>query len=220
MSIVVADRLGKAYGDQEVFSQASFRIEWGDRIGLVGPNGSGKSSLLRIVAACDEWYEGALTRRRDLKIGLLAQEPRGSDRRAARALLQTALADVRAAEAELERLAAAIASSADEPARNRLIARYDRRQADFERLGGYEAPRRLEETLRHLRLPEASWDAPVASLSGGQRTRLHLGFLILSRPQLLLLDEPTNYLDAASLPWLRQTLAAWPGSVVVVSKSH
>lgn len=217
MSIVVADRLGKVYGDQEVFSQATFRIEWGDRIGLVGPNGSGKSSLLRIIAACDELYEGALTRRRDLKTGLLAQEPQGSDRRAARELLQTALADVRAAEADLERLAAAIAASGDEPARHRLIARYDRRQADFERLGGYEAPRRLEETLRRLRLPEASWDAPVASLSGGQRTRLHLGFLILSRPQLLLLDEPTNYLDAASLPWLRKALAAWPGSVVTVS---
>lgn len=220
MSVVVAAQLEKRYGDQLVFSQVAFRIEWGDCIGLVGPNGSGKSTLMRIIAGQDDLYGGQMSRSRRLTIGCLEQEPLGSDRRTVLALLDSAFADLHALGHALEELAVDIEACPDERERQALLDTYGRRQAEFEHRGGYDTERRLQETLRHLRIPEQVWHAPVSSLSGGQRTRLHLGFLILSRPQLLLLDEPTNYLDAVSMPWLVQVLAAWQGSLVIISHSH
>lgn len=217
MSLIVASGLEKRYGDQIVFDQLDFRIEQKDRIGLVGPNGSGKSSLLRIMARQDEMFEGRLQSRQGLTLGYLEQEPLGADRRTVFALLDTAFADVHALGRELDQLTLAIETCADEGQRQALITRYGRMQEEYQERGGYDTDRSIEETLVNLRIPRQAWQEPVARLSGGQRTRVHLGYLILQRPQLLLLDEPTNYLDVASMPWLERTLQNWPGSIVLVS---
>ncbi len=217
MSLIVASDLEKRYGDQIVFQQLDFRIEGKDRIGLVGPNGSGKSSLLRIIARRDDMFAGQLHYSQNLTLGYLEQEPLGADRRTAFALLDTAFADIHALGQELERLALAIETCTEQRQQQALITEYGRRQEEYQERGGYDTERRIEETLLNLRLPRRAWREPIASLSGGQRTRVHLGYLLLQEPQLLLLDEPTNYLDATSMPWLERILRNWPGSLVVVS---
>ena len=217
MSIIVATNLEKRYGDQLVFGDLGLRVEWGDRIGLVGPNGSGKSSLIRIIAGQDDMYAGDLYRSQGLTIGCLEQEPLGADRRTVRNLLDAAFADLHRMATRLEELTEKLARPAADADHRRWLEEYGRLQAEYEAQGGYDIGRSVEEVLRHLWIAESAWDRPVSSLSGGQRTRVHLGFLLLSRPQLLLLDEPTNHLDRASMPWLAQTLQAWEGSVVMVS---
>ena len=217
MTIVVADRLEKRYGDDLVFSKVSFRVEWGDRIGLIGPNGSGKSTLLRIVAGQDDLFDGTLVRSQGLGSGYLLQELPGTERRSVLDFLNSAHVAVHRLEARLEDLAVQLSES-HLPARHAaLLEEYGDLQAEVERRGGYDTERRTLEALQGLRIPREVWDEPVSSLSGGQRTRLHLGKLILARPQLLLLDEPTNYLDSLSLPWLTSVLAKWPGSLIMVS---
>ncbi len=217
MSLVVASDLEKRYGDQIVFHQLDFRIEGNDRIGLVGPNGSGKSSLLRILAQRDVMYAGRMWSCQGLTLGYLEQEPLGADRRPVFALLNTAFDAVHTLGRQLEQLTQAIESCADSDQRQDLITEYGQRQMEYEERGGYDTERSIEEALRNLRIPQRAWHEPVAQLSGGQRTRVHLGYLLLQQPQLLLLDEPSNYVDAATMPWLERCLQNWPGSLVVVS---
>lgn len=217
MSVVVADQLEKRYGDDLVFSKVSLRVEWGDRVGLIGPNGSGKSSLMRIVAGHDDLFEGTLVRSNGLISGYMVQEPPGTERRSVLEFLNSAHAATHELENQLVELAVKLAESHPPSMHQELLKEYGVLQTDLERRGGYDTERRTLEALQGLRIPEGNWEDPVSSLSGGQRTRLHLGKLILSRPQLLLLDEPTNYLDSQSLPWLLGMLANWPGSVIVIS---
>ena len=217
MTIVVTDQLEKRYGDDLVFSKVSVRVEWGDRIGLIGPNGSGKSTLMRIVAGQDDLFEGTLVRSQGLSSGYLLQEPPGTERRAVLDFMNAAHTEVHRLEEQLEHLATNLAESHTATQHQELLQKYDGLQAELERRGGYDTERRTLETLQGLRIPKESWKEPVSSLSGGQRTRLHLGQIILTRPQLLLLDEPTNYLDVQSLPWLYSVLANWPGSVITIS---
>ncbi len=217
MSLVIASELEKRYGDQIVFRYLDFRIEANDRIGLVGPNGSGKSSLLRIIAQRDDMYTGHLQSRKGLTRGFLEQEPLGSDQRSVFALLDTAFDDVHLLGRELEEITRAIEVCPEPERRQNLISQYGHKQEVYLERGGYDTVRSIEETLLNLRIPRSAWQEPVASLSGGQRTRVHLGYLLLQKPELLLLDEPTNYLDVNSMPWLERTLQNWPGSIVLVS---
>ena len=220
MSVVVGRSLEKRYGDDLVFTNLDFAIGQGDRIGLVGPNGSGKSSLLRAIGGLDDYFEGQLTYSRDLTIGYLAQEPPGTIRLPVLEFLRSAFRELEELGRQLESLTTELETGVEGPRHEELLERYARVQVVFEAQGGYTMDSRLEETLANLRIPESSWQSPVSDLSGGQRTRLHLGHVLLEQPQLLLLDEPTNYLDAASLPWLIRTLKDWPGSVIVVSHNH
>ncbi len=217
MTIVVADQLEKRYGHDLVFHKVSFRVEWGDRIGLIGPNGSGKSTLLRIVAGQDDLFDGTVVRSQGLGSGYLLQELPGTERRSVRDFLNSAHAAVYRLETRLEEVAGQLAEAPPAARHAALLEEYGNLQAEMERRGGYDTERRTLEVLQGLRMPPQVWDEPVSSLSGGQRTRLHLGKLVLARPQLLLLDEPTNYLDAPSLPWLTGVLAKWPGSLILVS---
>ncbi len=217
MTIAVADQLEKRYGADLVFHKVSFRVEWGDRIGLIGPNGSGKSTLLRIVAGQDDMFDGSLVHSQGLDVGYLRQELPGTERRSVLEFLDSAHAAVHRLENRLEVLGAQLTEFPAAAAHQALLAEYGDLQAEMERRGGYDTERRTREALQGLRIPREVWDNPVSSLSGGQRTRLHLGKLILERPQLLLLDEPTNYLDTLSLPWLIGVLTKWSGALVLVS---
>ncbi len=220
MSVVVGRSLEKRYGNDLVFTGLDFAIGQGDRIGLVGPNGSGKSSLLRAIGGLDDYFDGQLIHSRELTIGYLAQEPPGTIRLPVLDFLRSAFRELAELGRQLENLTTELETGVEEPRHEELLERYARVQASFETRGGYTMDSRLEETLANLRIPESSWQSPVSDLSGGQRTRLHLGHVLLEQPRLLLLDEPTNYLDEVSLPWLIRTLKNWSGSVVVVSHSH
>jgi len=185
----------------------------GAKIGVLGLNGAGKSTLLRIMAGIDTEIEGEARPQPGIRVGYLPQEPQLDPNKDVRGNVEEAVADVKAALAGLEEVYAAYAEpDADFDA---LAAR----QAELENIvtaqDGHNLERTLEIAADALRLPP--WDADVATLSGGERRRVALCRLLLSKPDMLLLDEPTNHLDAESVAWLERFLHDYPGTVVAVT---
>ena len=181
----------------------------GAKIGVLGLNGSGKSTLLKIMAGVDDNYEGDVIRMPGIKVGYLEQEPKLDPGKTVRATVEEALGDVAAAKKRLEEVYAAYS----EP-----DADFDRlaeEQAKLEALVNAGGADELEVAADALRLPD--WDSPIEVLSGGEKRRVALCRLLLSKPDLLLLDEPTNHLDAESVEWLEQYLQRFPGTVVAVT---
>jgi sulfate-transporting ATPase len=184
----------------------------GAKIGVLGLNGSGKSTLLRIMAGEDTNYEGEVIRMPGMRIGYLPQEPQLDSAKTVRECVEEALGEVAAAKKRLEEVYAA----------------YSEPDADFDKLAeeqaklealinasGADSDHALEVAADALRLPP--WEAKVDVLSGGEKRRVALCRLLLSKPDLLLLDEPTNHLDAESVEWLEQFLQRFPGTVVAVT---
>ncbi len=197
---------------RQIIKDISLSFFQGAKIGLLGLNGAGKSTVLRIMAGVEEEYEGEVTRQPGIRIGYLPQEPRLEGDRTVREEVESALGEVTEAQRRLEEVYAAYAAP----------------DADFEKLAeeqarleaviaaaGADTGNALEIAADALRLPP--WDARVAHLSGGEKRRVALCKLLLSKPDMLLLDEPTNHLDAESVEWLEQFLARFPGTVVAVT---
>ncbi len=208
------DGVSKAYGGQELLRDCTWRIGRGERIGLVGPNGAGKTTLCRILAEVEEPDAGRVHRDTGVTVGYLLQEVTGG---AERTVLAEALAgfdEVWRLEGELESLAARMAGPGAEPG---LTDRYGEIQHRFEALGGYRLEADAKVILSGLGFGPEAVHRPLAEFSGGWRMRAALARLLLLRPDLLLLDEPTNHLDLESLGWLENFLAAYEGSVVIVS---
>ncbi|QMT30644.1 energy-dependent translational throttle protein EttA [Alysiella filiformis] len=187
----------------------------GAKIGLLGLNGAGKSTVLRIMAGVDKEFEGEAIPMSGLKIGYLPQEPELDPEKTVREEVESGLGEVVAAQKRLEEVYAAYAEPdadfdalAEEQARLEAII-----AAGSSSSGGAE--HELEIAADALRLPE--WDAKIAHLSGGEKRRVALCKLLLSKPDMLLLDEPTNHLDAESVEWLEQFLVRFPGTVVAVT---
>jgi len=185
----------------------------GAKIGVLGLNGAGKSTLLRIMAGVDTEYEGEARPQPGIRIGYLPQEPQLDPAKDVRGNVEDGVAEIKQALARLEEIYAAYAEpDADFDA---LAAE----QAELENLvqaaDGHNLDRTLEIAAEALRLPP--WDADVTRLSGGERRRVALCRLLLSRPDMLLLDEPTNHLDAESVAWLERFLHEYPGTVVAVT---
>jgi sulfate-transporting ATPase len=181
----------------------------GAKIGVLGLNGSGKSTLLRIMAGADDNYEGEVIRMPGIKVGYLAQEPALPKDATVREAVEEAAGETAAAKKRLEEIYAAYS----EP-----DADFDKlaeEQAKLEALVNAGGADELEVAADALRLPE--WNAKVEILSGGEKRRVALCRLLLSKPDLLLLDEPTNHLDAESVEWLEQYLQRFPGTVVAVT---
>lgn len=184
----------------------------GAKIGLLGLNGSGKSTLLKIMAGIDKDFEGEVTPMPDLKIGHLPQEPQLNPEQTVREAVQEGLGDIVSAQQKLDAIYAAYAEpDADFDA---LAAEQTRLEAIIATSGG-DTAQQMEVAADALRLPE--WEAIIKSLSGGEKRRVALCRLLLSKPDMLLLDEPTNHLDAESVEWLEQFLVRFPGTVVAVT---
>jgi energy-dependent translational throttle protein EttA len=185
----------------------------GAKIGLLGLNGSGKSTLLKIMAGVDKDYEGECTPMPDLNIGYLPQEPQLDSSLSVREAVQEGLGEAISAQQQLEAIYAAYAEpDADF---DTLAAEQSRLEAILIAQGGDNLTQQMEIAADALRLPE--WDAPIQHLSGGEKRRVALCRLLLSKPDMLLLDEPTNHLDAESVEWLEQFLARFTGTVVAVT---
>lgn len=214
MSILVADRISKSYGAQDVFLEVSLQIARGDRIALVGPNGHGKTTLLRILGGLEPPSSGAVSRAKGLTIGYL---PQIADLDATRTLYEEALTAFQPLLDMQEELRRLEARMADPREREEVMERYGELQARFELLGGYEYPHKIEHVLLGVGFSAEEFSMPLSLLSGGQKTRALLARLLLQQPDLLLLDEPTNHLDLASIEWLEEHLAQWPGTFVVVA---
>ncbi|UOO78263.1 energy-dependent translational throttle protein EttA [Neisseria sp. Dent CA1/247] len=187
----------------------------GAKIGLLGLNGAGKSTVLRIMAGVDKEFEGEAVPMSGIKIGYLPQEPELDPEKTVREEVESGLGEVAAAQKRLEEVYAAYADPdadfdalAEEQGRLEAII-----AAGSSSGGGME--HELEIAADALRLPE--WDAKIGNLSGGEKRRVALCKLLLSKPDMLLLDEPTNHLDAESVEWLEQFLVRFPGTVVAVT---
>lgn len=214
MSIVVADRIAKSYGPQDLFWDISCSIARGDRIALVGRNGTGKSTLLRILAGLEPPSSGRVYRARGLRIGFLPQEATLEGDRPLWQEMMTAFESLRTLEARLHELEVEMA----DPARTgAALAVYGPLRERFEQMGGYTFQDRARHVLMGLGFPPQEHEMPLAHLSGGQKTRALLARLLLESPDLLLLDEPTNHLDLRAIEWLEGYLNSWPGTVVLVA---
>ena len=214
MPLVDLDIIHKAYGANEVIRGASWRIEPGDRIGLVGLNGCGKTTLFRLILGDVLPDRGRVHKQRDLRIGYLPQEPA---LRGEATVLTTALEgfqgllDLRRRLTDLEHQ---IAAGQDGEA---SLNQYGQLRERFEREGGYALDARAKAILFGLGFREDDLDQPSNLLSGGQKNRLALAQLLAGQPDVLLLDEPTNHLDLNAIEWLEGFLASCDGTCVVVS---
>ena len=187
----------------------------GAKIGLLGLNGAGKSTVLRIMAGVDKEFEGEAVPMGGIKIGYLPQEPELDPEKTVREEVESGLGEVAAAQKRLEEVYAEYANpDADFDALAEEQGRLEAIIAAGSSTGG-GAEHELEIAADALRLPE--WDAKIGNLSGGEKRRVALCKLLLSKPDMLLLDEPTNHLDAESVEWLEQFLVRYPGTVVSVT---
>lgn len=187
----------------------------GAKIGLLGLNGAGKSTVLRIMAGVDKEFEGEAVPMGGIKIGYLPQEPELDPEKTVREEVESGLGEVAAAQKRLEEVYAEYANpDADFDALAEEQSRLEAIIAAGSSTGG-GAEHELEIAADALRLPE--WDAKIGNLSGGEKRRVALCKLLLSKPDMLLLDEPTNHLDAESVEWLEQFLVRFPGTVVAVT---
>jgi ATP-binding cassette subfamily F protein 3 len=212
MSILRLEGIHREVGTFVILDHITAAIALGDRIGLVGPNGAGKTTLLRIAAGLDEPDGGSVSRKRDLSIGMLAQEAHLDSAFMAapdvRSAVRHGAAGLEAMAIELETMEHA--GRAAEPA-------YESLQHRFEALGGYTLDQRVDEALSGLGFSEADKARAPSSLSGGEQTRATLARLVIASPDLLFLDEPTNHLDLGALEWLEDNLRRRAGSLLVAS---
>lgn len=212
--VFTMNRLGKIVPPKrQILRDISLSFFPGAKIGVLGLNGAGKSTLLRIMAGVDTEFEGEARPQPDLNIGYLPQEPELDDNKDVRANVEDGLRHIVDAREELDKVYAAYAEpDADFDA---LAKRQGELEAILESAGGHELERQMEIAADALRLPP--WDADVSKLSGGERRRVALCRLLLSKPDMLLLDEPTNHLDALSVAWLEKFLEEFNGTVVAIT---
>jgi ATP-binding cassette ChvD family protein len=206
-------KVRKAHGDKVILDDVTLAFLPGAKIGVVGPNGAGKSSVLKIMAGLDTASNGDAVLTPGYSVGILLQEPRLDESKDVRGNVEEAVAETRGLLLRFEEVSAAMGEpDADF---DTLLAEQGDLLEKIEHVNGWELDSTIEQAMDALRCPPA--DAPVDTLSGGEKRRVALCALLLSQPDLLLLDEPTNHLDAESVDWLEQHLAKYAGTVLVVT---
>jgi sulfate-transporting ATPase len=207
-------RVGKIVPPKrQILKDISLSFFPGAKIGVLGLNGSGKSTVLKIMAGLDKEIEGEATPMPHLDIGYLPQEPQLDPAQTVREAVQEGLGDIFDAQKKLDAVYAAY--SEPEADFDALANEQARLEAIINASDGHNAEQQLEIAADALRLP--TWEAKIGQLSGGEKRRVALCRLLLSKPDMLLLDEPTNHLDAESVDWLEQFLTRFPGTVVAVT---
>ena len=197
---------------RQIIKDISLSFFPGAKIGLLGLNGAGKSTVLKIMAGVEKDYEGEVQHLPGIRIGYLAQEPELDATKTVRQEVESGMGEVMEAQAKLE---AVYAAYAEEDADFDKLAEEQARLEAIIAASGSDTEHQLELAADALRLPP--WDASIKNLSGGEKRRVALCKLLLSKPDMLLLDEPTNHLDAESVEWLEQFLVRFPGTVVAVT---
>jgi ATP-binding cassette ChvD family protein len=212
--IYTMNRVGKVVPPKRhILRDISLSFFPGAKIGVLGLNGSGKSTLLRIMAGVDTDIEGEARPQPGIKIGYLPQEPQLDPGKDVRAVVEEAVQPVKDALARLDQVYAAY--SEDGADFDKLAAEQGELEAFLATVDGHNLDRQLDIAADALRLPP--WEANIAQLSGGEKRRVALCRLLLSKPDMLLLDEPTNHLDAESVAWLEKFLEQYPGTVICVT---
>lgn len=214
--ILSCQNIEKSFAAQPVLRGVSMHIEKGEKAALTGVNGCGKSTLMKIIAGRESPDNGLVTISKDTSVGYLAQVQELTGDETIYGTLMEAKKDLFHAEEELRGLELSMKGSSGEEL-NRLMETYTDRMHEFELQNGYAARSEIEGVFRGLGFGDADRDRALSTLSGGQKTRVALGRILLENPDLLLLDEPTNHLDMDSIAWLETYLSNFRGSVLVVS---
>ncbi|MEO1419663.1 MAG: energy-dependent translational throttle protein EttA [Pseudomonadota bacterium] len=200
---------------RQILRDISLSFFPGAKIGVLGLNGSGKSSLLRIMAGVDKEFDGEARPQPGINIGYLPQEPELDPNKDVRGNVEEGVGEVKALLDRFNEISMKFAEPMSDDEMNDLLAEQGKLQDKIDAAGGWELERTLDIAADALRLPP--WDADVTKLSGGERRRVALCRLLLSKPDMLLLDEPTNHLDAESVAWLERFLEEYSGTVIAVT---
>ena len=214
MIIAQGHDLEKQFGANTLFKNVNFSIDANARIGLIGPNGVGKTTLLKIMTGEEEATHGDFTINKNIDVGYIAQENGLNESKTIWEEMLSVFTSLINMSKKITSLQQDIAAN---PKQNDLLKQYDQLQFNFEQQGGYTYQADIKSILNGFNFPEATWSKKIASLSGGEKTRLSFVKLLLRKPALLLLDEPTNYLDLDTLDWLESYLKNYSGAILVVS---
>jgi ATPase subunit of ABC transporter with duplicated ATPase domains len=210
-------RIGKQYGRQVLFVDASFQLNPGEKVGLVGPNGAGKTTLFRMIVGEEAADDGDVSVPRKLSIGYFRQDV---GEMSGRSVLDEAIAGsgrVGDLHHELEALNHAMADPAQADDMDRILTRFGEVQEEYDHLGGYALEAQAREILHGLGFDDERIDGDVGALSGGWKMRVAMARVLLGRPDVLLMDEPTNHLDIESIIWLEAFLKTLPGALLMTS---
>ncbi|KGX88342.1 multidrug ABC transporter ATP-binding protein [Pontibacillus halophilus JSM 076056 = DSM 19796] len=220
MILMQVNQITKLYGADLILSNIKLEVHSNDRIAIVGRNGAGKSTLLKIMAGELPYDEGEIYKPKDVRIGYLQQHTGLESEDTIWNEMRTVFRDLIQMEQELRHLEEKMGDPAyleDAEAYEKLLKEYDEKQLAFKNQGGYRYEADINAVLNGLQFKDFDRNTPIQTLSGGQKTRLALGKLLLSKPDVLILDEPTNHLDIETLNWLEGYLQGYDGSVVIVS---
>jgi energy-dependent translational throttle protein EttA len=214
--VYTMNRVGKVVPPKrEILKDISLSFFPGAKIGVLGLNGAGKSTLLRIMAGVDKDFLGEARPQPDLKVGYLPQEPELDESKDVRGNVEDGIREIKDLVDEFNAISDKFAEPMNDDEMNTLLERQGELQGAIDACNGWDLERTLEIAADALRLPP--WDAEVKTLSGGEKRRVALCRLMLSKPDMLLLDEPTNHLDALSVAWLERFLQEYPGTVVAIT---
>lgn len=209
--IYTMKKVRKAHGDKVILDDVTMSFYPGAKIGVVGPNGAGKSSILKIMAGLDQPSNGEAFIDPGATVGILLQEPPLNEEKTVKQNVEEGLGEIKVQLDRFNEIAELMATDYSDE----LMEEMGKLQEKLDHADAWDLDSQLEQAMDALRCPAG--DAPVTHLSGGERRRVALCKLLLSKPDLLLLDEPTNHLDAESVLWLEQHLAAYPGAVLAVT---
>ncbi|NLZ81458.1 MAG: ABC-F family ATP-binding cassette domain-containing protein, partial [Clostridiales bacterium] len=214
--ILACNNISKAFVDNQILSNVSFHIEEREKMAIIGVNGAGKSTLLKIIIKKLAADEGEVTIAKGKTIGYLAQHQNLSGSQTIYDAILESKKEIIELESRIQTLQIEM-KSAKEDELTSMLDTYTRLTHEFELQNGYAYRSEIVGVLKGLGFLEEEFDKEISSLSGGQKTRVALGKLLLTKPDIILLDEPTNHLDMESIAWLETFLINYNGSVIIVA---